>query len=160
MLCFHLWQPVYFNEDDSSFPNDTTEIRGKFADINENFGHDMIFKILNTSTNKTISRSAVRPADGNTSHNLRADPLTSPDTIKSLHDDSIANTEDTVSKDSESPSSSKWYMHILDPIDLVGRAFLLNKDDGQRLRARIVKALDEYYVDLARDSSRIIFFAA
>ena len=48
-------------------------------------------------------------------------------------------------------------MPILDPSDLVGRTFLLNKEGGQRLRARIVKALDDYEGELRRDSSRMRF---
>ena len=48
-------------------------------------------------------------------------------------------------------------MPVIDPDDLVGRTFLLNKEDGQRLRARIVKALDDFEGDLARDSSRLKF---
>ena len=56
-------------------------------------------------------------------------------------------------------SLSKWYIPILDPSDLVGRSILLNKEDGKRLRERIVKVLDYYDRDLARDSSRMTFFA-
>ena len=48
-------------------------------------------------------------------------------------------------------------MPVVDPDDLVGRTFLLNKEDGQCLRARIVKALDDCEGDLAQDSSRLKF---
>ena len=83
ILRFHFWQPFYFNEIDNSFPSDTTEVRGRFVRISENFGHDMTFKMINSSTNKIINRSAVRPADDGKSPNPRADPLTSPEVIKS-----------------------------------------------------------------------------
>ena len=46
-------------------------------------------------------------------------------------------------------------MPFIDPDDLVGMTFLLNKEDGQRLRARIVKALDDFEGDLSRDSYRL-----
>ena len=46
---------------------------------------------------------------------------------------------------------------ILDPSDLVGRTFLLDKEDGQHIRARIVKAIDDYEGDIARDSSCLKF---
>ena len=65
----------------------------------------MIFKILNAFIDKIIGRSSVRLVDEDKLPNLRADNLTSPEVIKSLHDDSIANTEDTASKDNGSPSS-------------------------------------------------------
>ena len=87
----------------------------------------MNFKILNSSTNKIINRSTVRPADDTNSPNLRADPPTSPEVIKSLHDDSITNPTETASNNDESPSLSKWPMHIPDTSDLVGISFLLNK---------------------------------
>ena len=44
-------------------------------------------------------------------------------------------------------------MTILDPKDLVGRNFLIPQEDGQHLRARIVKDIDEYDVKLQRDST-------
>ena len=89
-----------------------------------------------------------------------ADLLTSREVIKSLLDDSITSSEDTTHVDNESPISSKWCMPILDPCDLVGRSFLLNKEDGQRIRVRIVKVLDKYEGDLRRCSSRMNCFAA
>ena len=57
ILRFHFWKPIYFNEDDSSFPSDATEVRGRFVGISENVGHDMTFKILNCST----KRSSIDP---------------------------------------------------------------------------------------------------
>ena len=67
----------------------------------------MTFKIINISTNKIINRSAVRLKDDGRSPNLRADPLTSPELIKSLHEDSIPNPTETPSNDDESHFSSK-----------------------------------------------------
>ena len=71
------------------FPSDSPEERGSFVVISENVGHDMTFKILNASTNKTINRSNVRSANDNKSPNLRADPETSPEVIKSLRLDKL-----------------------------------------------------------------------
>ena len=48
-------------------------------------------------------------------------------------------------------------MPVVDPNDLVGRTFLPNKQGGQRLRARIFKALYDFEVSLDRDSSRLKF---
>ena len=94
-----------------------------FVGISENVGHDMTFKIINRSTNKIINRSTVRPENDKKSPNLRADPLTSPEIIKSLHNDSIPNTDETASNDYDPPSSSKWSMFILDPSIRLVRSF-------------------------------------
>ena len=48
-------------------------------------------------------------------------------------------------------------MPILDTSDLVGRYFILNKEYGKPLRARIAKALDDYDEDLDRYSSLMKF---
>ena len=50
LLWFHFWEPVFFNTDDASFPNDSPEQRGRFVRISENVGHDTTFKIPNSST--------------------------------------------------------------------------------------------------------------
>ena len=46
-------------------------------------------------------------------------------------------------------------MPIIHPSDIEGRTFLVDKEDGQHLRARIVKAIDDYEGDLDRDYSRL-----
>ena len=88
LLClgFHFWEPVFFNTDDTSFPSDSPEERGHFVGMSENFGHDMTFKILNSST-KTVNRHNVRLANDKRSPNLRTDPETSHEVIKSLRKD-------------------------------------------------------------------------
>ena len=48
-------------------------------------------------------------------------------------------------------------MPILDPNNLMGRTFLIPQEDGQRLRARIVKTIDDYDGKLQRDSTRLKF---
>ena len=45
-------------------------------------------------------------------------------------------------------------MPLINPVDLVGRYFLKDTEDGQRLRFKIVKALEAYEEDLGKDSSR------
>ena len=74
----------FFNTEDTSFLSDSLEERGSFVGISENVGHDMTFKFLNISTNKIINVSNVRSAHDKTSHNLRADPVTSAEVITLL----------------------------------------------------------------------------
>ena len=126
----------------------------------------MTFSILNTTTNKVINRSSVRPAGDPVSPNLRLDPLTTPEVVTSRHLPSTLehSKETSASAEPNAPddhaTSSTHPMPILDPNDLVGRTFLIPQEDGQRLRARIVKAIDDYEGDLQRDSSRMKFICS
>ena len=163
-LCFHFWKPFYFNSDDSNFPSDSIEEIELFEGISENIGHKMNIYNLNITTHKVISRSNVIPAGEPTSPNFRIDPLTAPEIVKYRHlpfdyvEDYEATPADT---EKESPgasaSSPKYSMLILNPKGLTGSAFLIPQDDVQRLRARIVKSIDDYEGDLQRDSSIMKF---
>ena len=125
----------------------------------------MTLKILNSSTNKIINTSNVRPDSNKEPPNLRANPVTFPEAIASLQreksedkddaSETSQNEEDpdseTSIKDSSSPSSSSKHMPVIDPDDFVGRTFLLKKEGGQCLRDRVVKSLDYFEGNLARD---------
>ena len=102
LLRFHFWQPIYFNSDDSSFTSKSTEEIVGFVGISENVGHDMIFYVLNTTTNEVFSRSNARLVGELTSLNLRIDPLTVPEVFTCRHLPSI-HLED----DEESPTITK-----------------------------------------------------
>ena len=54
LLRFYWWQPVYYKLDDSDFPSDTREKRGRFVGIAEHVGHSMTYKILTDDTKKVI----------------------------------------------------------------------------------------------------------
>ena len=75
--------------------------------ISENVVHGMTFKINNSSTNKTINMSNVRPANDDKSSNIRADPATSPEVIKSLREDEFEAEDPTseASPNHEDPGS-------------------------------------------------------
>ena len=98
--------------------------------ISENFGHYVTFKIPNSSTNKIINRSNGRPFNDSESHNLRDDPVTSTEVIKSLREDKFK-AEDPASEfspnDSSSPSSYMMYVPVVDPNDLVWELYLSTK---------------------------------
>jgi hypothetical protein len=52
-------------------------------------------------------------------------------------------------------------MPIIDPNNFVGHTFLLpQQEDGQRFRARIVKALDDYESDLGTQPDHIRFLCS
>ena len=45
-------------------------------------------------------------------------------------------------------------MSSFDYVDLVGRSLLKNTEDGQRIRVKIVRVLDDYEEDLNKDPTR------
>ena len=51
---FYWWETVYCKTDDSDFPSDTIENRGRFLGIVEHVGHAMTFKIFTEDTHKII----------------------------------------------------------------------------------------------------------
>jgi hypothetical protein len=134
LLCFHFWEPVYYKVDDSDFPSDTHEKRGHFVGISETVGHAMTFKILTDNTLKVIHRSNVRSALNPDEKNLRLDPLEPSDVanpiVKSRHD-------------SADDGEILPPMPVIDPLELIGRTFLMDKEDGQRHRARILNVINE-----------------
>ena len=121
-----------------------------------------------------INISNVRSSSDKACPNLRAYHVTSPDVITSLRGEKLEakdatsetspNEEDpdsgTSTKDSSLSSSSSKHVPIINFNDLMGRIFLLNKEGAQRLRARVVKALDDFEGNLIRDSSRLKFVSS
>ena len=158
LLCFCWYEPVYYRIDDSDFPSDSREGRGRFVGFADNVGHVMTFKVLTDDTQKVIYRSNIRSALSPLARNLRIDPLNddgSPDQLKqfirSFHDPpdgSTPNDGESGSADPSDPSS----IPMFHPSDLVGRTFLMDEqEDGQRFRARIVEAIEQHEKDFQAD---------
>jgi hypothetical protein len=122
LLCFHFWEPVYYKLDNSDFPSDSREKRGHFIGISKSVGHAMTFKILTDDTLKVIHQSNVRLALNPHAKNLRLDPLEPGDIampiVKSRHD-------------SADDGEILPPMPVIDPSELIGRTFLMDKEDGQ-----------------------------
>lgn len=174
LLCFRWWEPVYYRLDDSNFPSDSREGRGRFVGIAETVGHIMTFKVLTDDTRKVIYRSSVRSALSAQERNLRLDPLNDTpvgdklrefvrshcdkappvgtddgeEDIPDLHGRQGGHPrDDTDPYETEGPDQAGGPVPppIFHPSDLVGRTFLMDEeDDGTRCRARIVEALDEH----------------
>jgi hypothetical protein len=54
LLFFKFYEPVYSNLDDSDFPSDTREERGRWVSISEHVGHAMTFLVLTDYTNQVL----------------------------------------------------------------------------------------------------------
>ena len=61
LLKFEFYEPVYYPANEPSFPEDNTELLGRFVGISESVGHKMTYLIL-TENKKVISRSIARTA--------------------------------------------------------------------------------------------------
>jgi hypothetical protein len=126
MICFHFWEPVYYKLDDSDFPSDSREKRCHFVGISESVGHAMTFKILTNDTLKVIHRSNVRLALNPHAKNLRLDPLEAGDIATPI----INSHHDSVDDGEILP-----LIPVIDPLELIGHTFLMDKEDGQRHHA-------------------------
>jgi hypothetical protein len=143
LLFFRLYKPIYYKVDDSNFPSDSREKCGCWVGIAEHVGHAMTFKILTYDTHKIIYCSNIRSALDPDSWNLHMEPLNDDKVlapiIKSRRDlDPVDSLDHGEENDSVMP------MPIVDPNDLVGRTFLMpRQEDGQCFRARIVRAIED-----------------
>ena len=164
LIRFYWWQPVYYRVDDSDFPSESREGRGRWVGVAEHVGHHMTFKILTDDTRKIIFRSNIRPADSG-EPNYRLDLLCGED------DDKISKVEKPILKsrldkfaeenkvDPDSIANHpSFQMEVVNPTDLVGRSFMLpTGDDGQRFRAHIVEAIGKFNDDLNASPEHVKF---
>jgi hypothetical protein len=160
LLFFRWYEPVYYKVDDSDFPSESREKRGRWVGIAEHVDHAMTFKILMDDTRKIIYRSNIRSALDPDSRNLRMEPLNddkvlAPIIISRRDSDPVDSLDHGEENDLSMP------MPVVDPNDLVGRTFLMPpQEDGQRFRARIVRAIKDHERDLAKDEARIHFLCS
>ena len=90
MQRFSWYEPILFNAEETAFPSETREIRGRFVGFAKTVGHGMTYKILSDNTHKIFHRAEVRSALDPTAPNLRADlcdgEVDTPLIIKSIKD--------------------------------------------------------------------------
>ena len=141
-LAFHFYEPVLYAAD-NKYPSESTELSGRFVGFAVNQGDAMTFLILTDDTEQVIVRSAVCSRINDKDPNLRQSkavgemghPVSKPvkNCIYEKGSDG-ARLPDVPTLDV--PEGQ------LGPDELIGRSFLLDADeDGQRLRANIVKKI-------------------
>ena len=160
LLFLWWWAPVYYKIDETAFPSESREGRGRFVGLSENVGHAMTYKILTDDTRKVIFRSQIRLASDSVP-NLRLDPLGGEDSsppptiLKSIRDPPDGESINVADGDGESKQNQ---MPVFNPADLVGRSFLMDpQEDGQRFRATIVEKLEDHDSKVANNPTRIKF---
>ena len=181
ILRFTWFEPVYYRIDDSDFPSDSREGYGYFVGFAENVGHALTYRILTRDTRKIIERSSVRSTLDPADPNLRLeifDGESVKEYIKSRSDskrnsknldgnsDSTAqdgsnmgshDTEKDGEPHTERPDLDLISPSDLEPQDLVGRSILLDQQDGSRIRAKILKLIDQSDDQQLKDSAATKF---
>jgi hypothetical protein len=157
LLRFHFWEKVYYKCVDTDFPSESREKVGHIVGISEHCGHAMTWKILTTDTKRIIFRSLVRPVSPSDA-NLRADMFAG-------EDDSPSNFSEPIIKSrldghgSKHDSVATFDPSLFDPDALIGRTFLLDEQDenGHRLRARVVKLVEDHERRVENNPARLKF---
>jgi hypothetical protein len=154
LLRFYFWQRVYYKLSESHFPSESREGIGHIVGISEHVGNALTWKILTEDTHKVLYRSQVRPYSP-------SDPNLRPSNFDSLRgeidDPVIKSRHPNLSKyDSGAEIPSGDPPNVFSPEDLVGRTFLMDKqDNGDRYRARIVELIEEHDEDLEKETPRL-----
>ena len=154
-LQFHWWQPVLYKSDTKAFPSGSYEGLGRFVGIATNIGDVLTYYVLTDDTMRVIARSCVRPMDPD-NPNIRV--IQPPPDGEEVDDDNPTPPTPVV----------KTFVETIDPLydpehtrlpsfspeELLGRTFLHDTPDGQRVHATIMKRLNE----LDHDNQRNIRF--
>jgi hypothetical protein len=168
MLYFSFYKPVYYLVDETAFPSESKELRGRSVGVSENVGHFMTYKILMDDTGWIIHHSNIRSAADPNVRNLRLDPLNDepPEVIWSLRkaspasdhgEDSSLHSMEPTDENPERPSTGDNTV-IVDPQELLGRTFLMNtQEDGQRFRARIVECISDHESNVRHSDDHVKF---
>ena len=158
-LHFKWWEPVYYLDDDGSFPSDSKEKLGRWVGIAENVGDVLTWLILTEDTKRVIPRSVIRTANNSKELNLRAqqiqdDPL---EILEGPEPGSI-NISNLYPNTSQPSTAFQNLYSVQDQLpenetvhrlpqfsieELIGRTFLLDHENGQRLRAEIIRKIDD-----------------
>jgi hypothetical protein len=145
-LQFRWWEPVYYLADDVETPN-TKEKTGRWVGVAEDVGDCLTYWIFTDDTQQCIARSAVRTRLDSDQVNLRAEfpgPLTTEEGEENRDSSSPYNGVYALS-DAGKPvlDSSEARVPKFSPEELVGRSFLKQMDNGDVLRAEVVRKIND-----------------
>ena len=129
LLAYHWWQPVYYLDDDGKFPSESKEKRGRWAGVAENIGDTLTYLIVSDETEKVVVRSVLRPVTED-DYNFRADPY-------------FGNENASTQQPFQLHSLAKGNLPRFSVEELMQRTFLYDIQDGQKLRAQIIKKIED-----------------
>jgi hypothetical protein len=169
MLYFSFYEPVYYLVDETTFPSEGKELRGRWVGVSENVGHFMTYKILTDDTRRIIHRSNIHLVADPNARNLHLDPLNDepPEIIWSLRkaspasdhgeDSSLHSSMEPTDENPERPSTGDD-MIIVDPQELLGRTFLMDtQEDGQRFRTHIIECISDHESNVRHSDDHVKF---
>ncbi len=150
LFLFFFWEEVYYSNPEHGFPSESSEKKGRFVGFGDNVGDAFTFKILMEDTKKIIYRSNVRPASKASTRNKRID-----DENKKVDFEFIKSIWEEKNRNKDRDGTTKR-LPMFEPSDLIGRTFLkLPEEDGQRFRAKIIKAIAEHRSDIEKHPDRV-----
>jgi hypothetical protein len=177
MLYFLFYELVYYLVDETTFPSESKELRGRWVGVSKNVGHFMTYKILMDDTRWIIHRSNIHLVVDPNARNLHLDLLNDelPEVIQSLckaspaldhgEDFSLHSMEPTdehpytesTPDPSEHPSTGDNTV-IVDPQVLPGCTFLMDtQEDSQRFRACIVECISDHESNVHHSDDHVKF---
>jgi hypothetical protein len=169
MLYFSFYKPVCYLVDETTFPSESKELRGRWVSVSNNVGHFMTYKILTDDTRQIIHCSNIRSVADPNARNLRLDPLNDkpPEVIWSLRkaspaldhgeDFSLHSMEPTDENPERPPTGDDTV--IVDPQELLGCTFLMDtQEDGQRFCARIVECISDHESNIRHSDDHVKFW--
>jgi len=144
-LHFLFFEPVYYHAYGDNFPSASNEKQGWWVGVATHVGDFLTYKVL-TQTNQIIYRSVLRSANDPAKRNKRLSPIAGEMTSNIIEDKTFVRSNFNPDGDrlDDSGPTVQRRMVTIDPKDLIGRTFLKDtEEDGQRFRARVVRAIVE-----------------
>jgi hypothetical protein len=158
---FSFYEPVYYHAYDNTYPSGSNEEQGWWVGIATSVGDALTYKIL-TKHKKIVYRSAICSALDPAKRNQHLSPLGGETASNYLGDKlfirSSTRQADTDLSSLDGDPSVKRSMVTIDPKELIGRTFLKDsEEDGQRFRARVVRAVVDNEDNLKQGSEYMKF---
>jgi hypothetical protein len=140
---FHWWQPVYYavHSPTKSYPSRTPEKTGRWVGVANHQGDALTYLILTDDTKQVIPRSAVRSATDPHSRNLRADNDRSDGGEVVVQEVPVILSTTDLREQDLSPSELR--LPSFTPAELLNQTFIRENDAGQKLRAKVIRQVQE-----------------
>jgi hypothetical protein len=152
---FSFYEPVYYQSHSKTFLSASNEEHGWWVGVATHVCDALTYKVL-TKQNKVIYRSEIRSALDPAKRNQRLSPLGGEKASTYLGGTVYICSKsppDASLEEMDGDPTVKKHMVTIDPKDLIGRIFLKDtEEDGQRLRARVVRAVIEKEDQLKKGS--------
>ena len=136
-LQFYFGEKVLYAVD-NKFPSESPEKPGKWVGVAEHQGDILTYLVLTDDTEQVIARSAVRKFHDPRNPNLRALP-----SIPTNDGERKPFIQDTADVKGLSVDPSVLMLPKLAPEELLGLTFIKEDSDGQKIRAKVVRKIND-----------------